>query len=181
MPKTREQKEHSVQELTDKLAKSKSVVFTNYKGLTMGQLSGLRKSLKDLQAQLEITKNNLLKIALDSNKIDVVDQKTLEGPTATLFSFDDEITPIKALTKAFKDYGIGEVKGGLLGTEFIGAGKVQQLATLPSKDQLRGQVVGTLGSPLYGIVGVLQANLRNLVYVVDQIRKQKGGDTQVSS
>jgi len=60
--------------------------------------------------------------------------------------------------------------------EFIDEYKVNRLATLPSKDELRAKVVGTLGAPLYGIVGVLQANLRNLVYALDQIRISRGGE-----
>jgi large subunit ribosomal protein L10 len=176
MPKTRSQKEEILKDLTERVAKSKSLVFTDYKGMTMSQMQTLRVSLEDLSAQFSITKNNLLKIALKENGFKVDDDAVFSGPIATLFSYGDEIAPIKALTKALKDAGIGKTKAGFLASEFLTDAKVNQLAELPSKDELRAKVVGALGGPLYGIVGVLQANLRNLVYALDQIRKQKGGE-----
>src|SRR5713226_9327769 len=103
MPKTRLQKIDTVSLLSDKLGRSKSVVFADYKGLTMNQLDSLRNQLRDQSAQFLITKNNLLKLSLKDSKMTVSD-KVLEGPTATLFSFDDEISPIKSLTKALKEF-----------------------------------------------------------------------------
>jgi large subunit ribosomal protein L10 len=176
LPKTRAQKEEILKDLTERVSKSKSLVFTDYKGMTMSQMQTLRQSLEDLSAQFSITKNNLLKIALKENGFKVDDDAVFEGPVATLFAYGDEIAPIKALTKAFKDAGIGKTKAGFLADEFLTDAKVKQLADLPSKEELRAKVVGSLGAPLYGIVGVLQANLRNLVYALEQIRKQKGGE-----
>jgi large subunit ribosomal protein L10 len=175
MPKTRVQKEETVQQLQEKLAKANSIVFADYKGMTMTQLSGLRKDLKEMSAEFMVTKNNLLKIALKESKMEVSDD-ILAGPIATLFSFGDEISPIKVLTKAIKDNQVGKVIGGVMEGEVLDQAKVNKLAQLPSKDELRAKVVGGLGAPLYGIVGVLQANLRNLVYVMDQVRIQKGGE-----
>lgn len=151
------------------------MVFTDYKGMTMSQMQTLRQGLDDVSAQFSITKNNLLKIALKENGYKIEDD-VLEGPIATLFAYGDEIAPIKALTKALKDAGVGKTKAGFLAQEFLTDAKVKQLSELPSKEELRAKVVGALGGPLYGIVGVLQANLRNLVYALDQIRKQKGGE-----
>ncbi len=184
MPKTRIQKQDLVIELKDKLSKAKSVVFADYKGLKMNQLSELRKSLRDQQSEFTITKNNLLKLALNNPKdssLDPLHSSLFEGPIATLFVYDDEITPIKTLVKAFKDNQTGRVKAGIFEGEFISDIEIGKLAALPSKDELKAKVVGSLGAPLYGIVGVLQANLRNLVYILDQIKSSKGGDTQMSS
>lgn len=175
MPKTRQQKIDSVLQLKDKFNQAKTVVFTDYKGMSMSQLSDVRKQLRDHSSEFSITKNNLVKIALKDSKISV-ENNVLEGPTATLFAFGDEILPIKALTKAIKDNQVGEIKGGLFNGEFMDKYKVQKLATLPSKEELRGKTVGVLVAPLQGIVGVLQANLRNLVYALEQIKVQKGGE-----
>ncbi len=182
MPKTRAQKEETVTKLAEKLADAKSVVFADYKGMTMSQLSALRTQLDDISAEFSVTKNNLLKIALKNNKMEI-DEAILEGPVATLFSFGDEITPIKLLTKAIKDNQIGSVKGGIMEGEFMDQYKVNKLASLPSKDELRAKTVGVLVAPLHGIVGVLQANLRNLVYVLSQINDKRQGSesAEVSS
>jgi large subunit ribosomal protein L10 len=176
MPKTRQQKDTTMVELTEKFGKAKSVVFTNYQGLTMSQLSDLRRQIRPLGGEYTVAKNNLLKIVFKNTDIKIDDAAAVEGPTAILLSYDDEILPIKTITKAFKELQVGSVKGGLLGTEFLAAAKINQLATLPSKDEMRAKVVGTMAAPLYGIVGVLQANLRNLVYALDQVRIAKGGE-----
>ncbi len=176
MPKTKVQKQAIVTDLTERVSKAKSMVFTDYQGMTMSQMQTLRQGLDDVSAQFSITKNNLLKIALKENGFKVDDDAVFSGPIATLFAYGDEIAPIKALTKALKDAGVGKTKAGFLAQEFLTSKQVNQLAELPSKDELRAKVVGALGSPLYGIVGVLQANLRNLVYALDAVRKQKGGE-----
>ena len=93
--KTRQQKEETVAKLVEKLGKAKAIVFADYKGLSMKQLSDLRNSLSDVNGEFNITKNTLLKRAMP--------EANLEGPTATLFAYDDEISPIKILVKAFKD------------------------------------------------------------------------------
>lgn len=173
MPKTRVQKEETVTTLTDKFSKAKSVVFADYKGLTMASLSDMRSKFREQQSEFSITKNSLLKLASTQYKLP---GDVLQGPTATLFSFGDEISPIKILVKALKDAGVGSVKGGIMEGEFIDQYKVNTLSILPTKDELIAKVVGGLGSPLYGIVGVLQANIRNLVYVLDQVRISRGGE-----
>lgn len=176
MPKTKQQKIDIVADLKDRINKSKSIVFADYKGLTMNQMSELRSKLREADAEFTVTKNNLLKLALNDSRLTINDERLFEGPIATLFAYDDEITPIKLLTKALKDNQIGPVKGGIFEGEFMDEHQVIKLSNLPSKDELRAKIVGSLGSPLYGIVGVLQANLRNLVYALDQIRVQKGGE-----
>lgn len=181
MPKTRVQKEESVVKLKEKLDKATALVFTDYKGLTMTQLSDLRNKLRDQNAEFNITKNSLLTHAVKSTNYELPANNSFEGPTATLFAYDDQISPIKILVKAFKDFTIGKVKFGYLGTEALDEAKIIQLSTLPTKDELRGKVVGVLVAPLTGMVSVLQGNLRNLVYVLDGIRKAKGGDVTTSS
>jgi len=174
MPKTRQQKEETVVKLQEKLAKAKAVVFADYKGLTMSELSDLRNKLQEQKAEFNITKNTLLELALPSSKLEVSSSK-VQGPTGTLFAYDDEVSPIKILVKTFKDLAKGKVKSGFLGIQSLDEAKVIQLSTLPSKDELRAKTVGILAAPLQGIVGVLQANLRNLVYALSEIQKMKGG------
>lgn len=165
--KTRAQKEVQIQKLSEKFGRAKAVVFTDYKGMTMKQLSDLRDKLSEVNGEFSITKNTLLTKAMP--------EVELKGPTATLFAYDDEISPIKILVKALKDNSLGKVKQGLLGNVALDEAKIIQLSTLPTKDELRGKTVGVLVAPLQGMVGVLQANLRNLVYALSEIQKAKGG------
>lgn len=174
MPKTRQQKIDKVAELTDKLSSAKSVVLADYQGMTMVQLADLRANLAKTDAEFQVTKNNLLEIAL--KQAGKTNDQEITGSTATLFSFGDEISAIKVLVKALKDFDKGTVKQGWLGDKTLSSDQVKQLSQLPSRDELRAKVVGTVAAPLYGLVNVMQGNLRNLVYVVDAIRKSKGGE-----
>ena len=167
MAKTRQQKKEQVAKLTEKLGRAKAVVFADYKGLNMKQLSDLRDKLREVNGEFTITKNTLLERALPSTN--------LEGPTATLFAYDDEISPIKILVKALKDVALGKVKSGIMGKDILDEAIILQLATLPTKNELRAKTVGVLITPLQGMVGVLQGNLRNLVYALNQIKLQRGG------
>ena len=167
MAKTRQQKEETVAKLSEKLGRAKAVVFADYKGLNMKQLSDLRNKLADTNAEFMITKNTLLERALPTSE--------LEGPTATLFAYDDEVSPIKVLVKALKDIALGKVKSGFLGSTSLDEAKILQLATLPTKDELRGKTIGVLVAPLQGLLSVLQGNLRNLVYALSEIKKTRGG------
>ncbi len=174
VPKTRQQKEETVVQLKDKLSRAKSVVFADYRGLTMKQLSQLRSTLHDAKAEFTITKNTLLSRALLTSDIRLPISE-LDGPTAALFAYDDEISPIKLLVKSLKDAAVGKVKVGFLGGQLLDETQINQLALLPTKDELRGKTVGILVAPIQGMVGVFQANLRNLVYAISEIQKQKGG------
>lgn len=167
MPKTRQQKEESVVKLQEKLTKAKALVFADYKGLTMKQLSELRNKLREVNGEFAITKNAILERALPTTNF--------EGPTATLFAYDDEVSPIKILVKALKDASIGKIKSGFLGADPLDETRIQQLAILPTKDELRGKTIGVLVAPLHGMVSVLNGNLRNLVYALSEIQKMKGG------
>ncbi len=172
MPKTRAQKQDLAVKLQEKLAKAKALVFADYKGLTMNELSSLRLKLRDQNAEFSVTKNSILKRAFpDPNVL----PSNLNGPIATLFAYDDEISPIKTLVKSFKDFTKGKIKFGFLGTEALDEAKILQLSTLPEKLELRGKTVGVLVAPIQGILSVLQGNLRNLVYVLSGIQKTKGG------
>ena len=174
MPKTRSQKEETVEILKEKLGKATALVFADYKGLSMKQLSELRDKLREVNGEFTITKNSLLKLALPPSTFHLP-PSSLDGPTATLFAYDDQISPIKILVKAFKDAALGKVKSGFLGSESLDEAKIIQLSTLPSKDELRGKMVGVLVAPIQGMMSVLQGNLRNLVYALSELQKQRGG------
>lgn len=167
MAKTKVQKEEIVSKLTERFGRAKAVVFADYKGMGMKQLSDLRDKLREQNAEFTITKNTLFKRILpDAN---------FQGPTATLFAYDDEISPIKVLVKVLKDVGLGKIKTGYLGDMALDEAKILQLASLPTKDELRAKTVGILAAPLQGIASVLQGNLRNLVYAISEIHKARGG------
>ena len=159
-------------DLKAKLSKAKTVVVTDYRGLNMPQLQELRGELSKQEAEYTITKNRLVARAAKDAGYTFPDE--LEGPTAVLFAYGDEISPLKALANFIKTNKLPAIKLGFLNQELLSADRINQLAKLPSRDELIGKVVGGISSPLYGMVGVLQANLRNLVYALNSIKESRG-------
>lgn len=161
-----------VKSLTDKLTKAKSVVLTDPSGLTHRQLEDLRKNLKKAQGELTVIKNTLLKRAF-TNVQKTISDTPLQGATATLISYADEVAPLKALTKFFKDANLGKIKGGLLGEQELTIQEIEKLATLPGRDMLLSKLVGQLQAPMYGLHNALSWNMRKLVWTLDSIKTKK--------
>lgn len=166
--KGRKERIEFVSTLKEKVDASKSIVFTDYKGLTAKQMSELRLKLRDLGAEAGIAKNTLLKIALGK------DYDELTGPTMAIFSYKDPISSIKAL---FDFAGENEdkpvIKAGIVEGNYTNANGLETLSKLPSREQLLAQAIGGLKSPINGFVGVLGGVQRNFVYAIAQISKQK--------
>ena len=159
-------------DLKDKLSKAKTVVVTDYRGLNMTQLQDLRAELLKTEAEYTITKNRLVARAATDAGYEIPEQ--LSGPTAILTAYGDEISPIKTLAAFIKTNKMPEIKLGFLNQEFLSVDKVNQLAKLPGRDELIGKVVGGISSPLYGLVGALQGNIRNLLYTLNAVKESKG-------
>ena len=172
----REIKEEKVQSLTEKFARAKTVTFADYRGLTANQIADLRAKIKVAGGEFLVEKNNLIKLSLKSSghKISKDQQEThLVGPTATVLAYDDEIAPIKITSESNKTLGLPIFKFGFFGSDFLESARVEEISKIPSKDVLRAKVVGSLNAPIYGIISVLGANLRNLVYALNAIKETK--------
>lgn len=168
-----------VSDLTEKLTAAKSVVLADYRGLTTSQIEDLRQKIEEAGGTFIITKNTLLQLALQNAKCKMQNIK-LKEPTATLFSFSDEIAPIKALAKFTKEWELPIIKLGFLGKDLISTERINEMAKLPSRNELLTQIVGLLQIPTYGLVSVLKGNVRKLVYLMQAINKQKtrGGEKE---
>lgn len=166
-------KEETVNKLAEKLKKAKSIVLADYSGLDVAAFSDVKNQLEKDEAEFTVAKNTLLNLASKKAGVEIP-AEALKGSTAIVLAYGDEITPIKDLAKFEKQYEKPTPKIGFLGKDLLSAARIKQLATLPSKDELKAKVVGTLNSPIYGIVSVLHGNLRNLVYVLSQVQKSKG-------
>lgn len=169
---TRKKKEKIVEELKDKFGKAKSVVFAKYKGLTVEDITDLRGKLRENDGQAYIAKNSLTKIALKGKKAKVP-EKLFRGQIAMIFSYNDEMIAPKEAYNFSKENENLQIKGGIFENNFIESEKVEQLAKIPSHGELLAKLVGSLNSPLSGIVNVLQGNLRSLVCALEAIKSTK--------
>ena len=165
----KQKKQEIVKELADKFARAKSVFFTKYFGVKANDINDLRRKFKTAGGEYTVAKKTLMERAFADSKIEGLEVKELEGEVATVFSYEDEVTPAKILDEFAKTHEGMQVLGGILENKFLNAEQAHALAKLPSKKELYGQVVGTLQAPIAGFVNALAGNLRNLVYVLKAI------------
>ena len=168
----RKQKEEIVKKLSEKAAKAKSIIFTNYQGLTHQQLERLKKAAKKLEAEYVTTKNTLLKKAL-GDKIEAEKEKLIE-PTATLFIYNEISGPLKELTKIIKELNLPKIKFGILEGKTITGEEVVKIAALPSISVHRAKLLGQMKAPISGLHRSLNWNLQKFVMTLNAIKDKKG-------
>jgi len=172
MAKTRAEKEQIIEELIDKLNSAKSVVFADFHGLKVDQSEDIRRKCYEEGVEFKASKKSLLGIALGKAGFEDVNPKEFKGGVATVFCEDDQVAPAKITSKFADEYGVN-IFGGILEQEFIPNDKVKDLAELPSKKQLKAQLVSALSSPMTGLVSSLSATSSDLVNVLDSIKEKK--------
>lgn len=154
------------------LKQAVAAILTDYRGLNVGELVQLRSKLREAGSDYRVVKNTLLQRAAEGLGITGL-EPYLEGPTAVAISRGDPVAPAKVLQEFIRQMRKLEIKGGLVEGRIITAEQVKALAEMPSKPQMQARLLGTLQGPLYGLAGVLVGLQRNLVYGLDQIRRQK--------
>lgn len=168
------EKQAVVAELKEKLAKTKGAVLTNYRGLTVAQDTKLRRKLREAGVEYRVVKNTMTRIAANELGLEGLDTY-LEGPTAIAISESDPVAPAKIISEFIKENKLQalEIKAGLVEGKVIDANGVKALANLPPREVLIAQVLAGMQAPIAGFVNVLQGTIRNAVYVLEAIRKQK--------
>jgi len=172
MAKTKEQKSQMINDLGQGLKSAKSVVFANFQGLKVKESEELRKKCREQNITLVASKKSLLRKALEATGI-TLNTDGYNGGVAAVFGQADEVAPAQLVAEFAKKHELVTIFGGILEGSLIDGAKVQELAKLPSKQQLLGQLVGTLNAPVSGLVNILAGNLRNLVGVLNNIKESK--------
>ena len=162
----RQLKEKMVSEIKEKLERSSALVLTDYRGLTVAEVTDLRRQLREEGVEFKVLKNTLIKRAANELGYDEL-EPFLQGPTAIAFGYEDPVLPASIIFKFAKSTGKLEIKAGMLSGEVILVADVNNLASLPSKEVLLSQVLSVFQSPLVGVTSVLQANLRSFVSVLN--------------
>ena len=170
---TKNQKIELVKELSEKIKGAKSTVFVDFKGLKVKESTDLKKNLRAVGAEYFVVRKTLLDIALKNAGIENASIKAMEGQIAISLSNTDEVSAAKIIDIFAKTNPNMKMLGGTLGSQVMSAAEVKALAKIPSKEQLLGQLVGTLNAPISGFVNVLAGNLRGLVQVLNAISEQK--------
>jgi large subunit ribosomal protein L10 len=155
----------AVDDLKQRLVGVKTVLLTEYRGLTVQQISELRKQLRAVSAQYKVVKNRLAKIAISSSELEVL-RPQLTGPVALIVSKDDPVAVAKAVSTFARTNQAFTVKGGYVDGRLMPPEGLKTLAELPSKEALRAQLVGAISGPLTQLVSLLLAPQRELAYVL---------------
>jgi large subunit ribosomal protein L10 len=164
----RSEKERQVAELTERLRGSDTLIVADYRGLTMAQIDALRTRLLEQGARFTVVKNTLTRRAAEAAGADSL-LAMLEGPTAIAFleSDGDPAAVAKALQDAARETQVLAVRGGVLQGRPVTSEEIAELATLPSVEILRSQVLGAITAPLTTIVALFTTPLTDLVGLID--------------
>lgn len=169
----REEKAQAISELNGGLGGATNAFLISFKGITVPQVTELRKQVRESGSEYVVVKNTLALIAVkDSPLVKLKDQ--FKGETAVAYNSTDAVGLAKALTKFAKDVPTVSFKGAMLNGQIVAATDIQAIANLPSREELISKLLYLMQHPIRGLVTVLQGNIRNLAVLLDQIAKQKG-------
>ena len=168
-----EQKKQVVADLVGKLQNSVTGVVVDYKGISVADDTKLRKELREAGVDYAVVKNTLLRLATAQTGLEGLDP-VLEGTTALAVSDSDYVAAARILCDYASKNDNFKIKAGFVEGDVLDTQGVEALAKLPSREVLIAQTLGGLNAPITGFVGVLNANLRNLVYALNAIAEKQG-------
>lgn len=169
---TTEAKKETVAELREELAKARTMVVSEYRGLTVKEIAEIRRALRKQDVTYRIVKNRLMRIAA-ADSVGEALSPLLSGPTAIAFGTDEAGTA-KAVLDATRPYNkIVRITGAVLGDRAIDADAVTRLAALPPREILLARLAGGMQAPVGTLAGLFAAPLRNLGYALTQLAEQK--------
>ena len=154
-------KQEAVNSLAQEMKEAKVVLLTDYRGITVTDVTKLRADLRNVNAEYRVVKNNIIKRALDANGESALDE-ALEGPVALVMSTEDYLEPSKVIYNFTKDHDFYKIKGGIVEGKVMTAEEIITLAKLPSRQEL-----------LAKLAGALLGNITKLAVALDQVREQK--------
>jgi large subunit ribosomal protein L10 len=160
-----------VKNLTEKFKTMKGLILTEYRGLTVEEISALRLKLRPFGSEYAVVKNTLSKIAFKEAGIE--SGENFSGSTALVIESGDIVSPAKVVVEFAKTHAKLKIKAGFLEGKFVNAAVVEQLSVLPSKEVLIARMLGSMNAAVTGFVNVLSANIRGLVTVLDAIAKKQ--------
>ncbi|MEY2566072.1 MAG: large subunit ribosomal protein [Actinomycetota bacterium] len=169
-----------VTEVKERLDAADAAILTEYRGLTVGDLAALRRSLRAAGGDYKIYKNTLVRFAVQEKGLDEL-IPLLVGPTAIAFVEGDAVTVAKALRDFARTNPNLVVKGGLLGTGILTAGEATALADIPPREVLLARLAGGLAAPLQQFAGLLQALPRNFAYGLSALIEKQGGAPEAAA
>jgi large subunit ribosomal protein L10 len=170
-----EAKRETIDDLRAQLDASSTMILSEYRGLTVKEISEIRRALRKQNVTYRVVKNRLMRIAAQDNAAAEALSPLLTGPTAIAFGTDEAATA-KAVLDATRPFKIVRITGGVLGSRAIDADSVATLAALPSREVLLAEALGAIVAPMSTVAGLFDAPLRDVVGLVQALIDQRGGE-----
>jgi large subunit ribosomal protein L10 len=168
----RDQKTDIISELNDTFSKAKFAVVADYRGLKVTELEKLRKNLRENDAQIQVAKNTLLRLAVKGTACESLGD-SFSGTTAVAIGFKEPVGPAKVLAAFATEFNAFSIRTAILDGTLLSADDVVALSKLPSRDQLLAKLLGTMSAVPTGFVRVLSAVPQKLLYALSAIKDQK--------
>jgi large subunit ribosomal protein L10 len=168
-----EAKRETIDDLRAELDASRAMIVSEYRGLTVKEISEIRRALRKQDVTYRVVKNRLMRIAAQDNAAAEALTPLLVGPTAIAFGTDEAATA-KAVLDATRPYKIVKITGGVLGSRAIDASSVTRLAALPSREVLLAEAVGAIVAPMSTVAGLFDAPMRDVVGLVQALIDSRG-------
>lgn len=170
-------KAERIDELKARLADAQAAVLTEYRGLTVRQISELRRQLKGAAAEYRVVKNRLARIAIEGSPLAPL-RKHLTGPSGLVIMRRDPVAATKTLTAFAKTNPALTVKVGVIDGQLLEPKDLRAVADLPTREVLRSQIVGAVQGPMAQLVGLLMASHRELAYILAERGKAAPPEAQ---
>lgn len=174
----RPEKAAKVTAAKEKIDASNIMIVTNYSGMTVKQMSELRRKLDPCKAEYRVFKNTYTTIAMGKDHDEF--KKNLTGSVAVLFGMEDPVSPTKALFEFIAENEKPQVLGGWFEEKYCELNTLKAISKLPSREELLAKMVGSMQAPISGFVGVLAGTLRKFVYAINAIKDNKPLDSSES-
>lgn len=165
-------KKDKIETFKEKFEKAKVAILTDYRGLSVEEITKLRRSLQKENGDYTVTKNTLAKIAVKGTEFEVL-ADAFKGSIALAFGFGDQVSPAKVMANFIKETKKGEILGAALDGKLFTADEAKALANLPSREELYAKMLGCINSPASGIANSTNAVLTSLVRAMDAVREKK--------
>lgn len=165
-------KSEKIEEIKEQVSKAKIAIVTDYKSYSVAEITDLRRQLQKENSDYTVVKNTLAKVAIQGTEYEPL-AELLKDTVAVAFGYGDQVAPAKVLKEYFRKAKKGEIKGAVLDGKLFNAKEVNQLAELPSKEELYAKMLGSINSPASGLVYAINGVTTALVRAMDEVRKQK--------
>lgn len=165
-------KTNKIESIKEKLAKAQVAIVTEYKGLSVDEITNLRRRLQKEDGDYTVTKNTLAKIAVKGTEFEVL-VDSFKGPIALALGFKDQVSPAKIVSSFIKEVKKGEIIAAALDGKLLSANDAKALANLPSKEEIYAKMLGCVNSPASGIANATNSVITQLVRTMAAVRDAK--------